>query len=271
MKICLNSIFTVVAIILLSLPIQLTAEENSFKNFIDNTTYQELIKHGEIKHSFTKETKLYLIPNIPTKDEMLQNYKSISPDMGVEILKLYKTNNMDFSSPKAKLLIYNLTHSISSLKGVEYYSHTRKKLRTLFYDSYVVDSPENREKIPDPISKKIKPYDRIYIFQNDSTFGKNIFLLEYKTTSQLINIKIENLTTMKYLLLPLIPPYRMVTYMAIIPSRNAILFYGLSMSNFKNIIPVGKENVASFYYRLLAMYNWFISSIKNRSREFLSQ
>ena len=201
---------------------------------------------------------------------MIKEYRSLLPDMGVEILKLYRAKKrVNFSSEKSKLLIYNIVHSISTLKGIQYYSHTHKKIRVLFYDSYVIASPERPTRVKDPVLHKLRNYDKIYIFQNDSTFGKNILVVEYRVNNNSsISIRIENINTMKYLFIPLIPPHNMVTYMVVIPGSNSILFYGLSFSNFKNIVPVGKENVVSFYNRLIAMYNWFVTQVNKHQKDF---
>ncbi len=267
------SIISIILLVLLIFPTQnIYSDEynNYYREFISRNIYNKLLSAGEVEHSFTQKTELYLLPNIPSRKNMIEEYLSVLPDMGVEILKLYRVKKrINFSSKKSKLLIYNIVHSISTLKGVKYYSHTHKKIRTLFYDSYVIASPDNPTKIDDPISQKLKNYDKIYIFQDDSTFGKNIFSVEYTLNSSYsIIIKIENITTMKYLFIPLIPPHKMVTYMIVIPGSNSILFYGLSFSNFKNFLPVGKENVVSFYNRLIAMYNWFIAQMNKHEKEF---
>ena len=46
--------------------------------------------------------------------------------------------------------LYELSHRVSSINGVKYFSVRRKKYAVLFTDVYAVDSPDSRERIADP-------------------------------------------------------------------------------------------------------------------------
>ena len=114
------------------------------------------------------------------------------------------------------------------MEGIEYYSASRKRMRTLFAQSYVIDGPDKQERVPDPKVEEIPAYSRLYIFQKDLTFGGNVYRSEYRYSGQYFLLTNLNTTTMRYFLLPMVKPEQSVTYILLIPAGKEILFYGVA-------------------------------------------
>ncbi|GEM_PF-2115650 len=256
---------TIIVVVLFSLHTLLYSENDDssfFSQFIDTSTVDKLFSKGELLRTLKKGSQLLYLPEISYKNDIIKEYHSHDSILGVEVLRVFKTSNkLDFDDEKTVLKLYNSLLSISRLKGLKYFSQTRQKERTLFYDSYVVDPETKSRKLKDPILKKPIPEKKIFIFQDDSTFRKNSYSVLYHYTKTGFVIKIENVTTMSYLFVPLIKPRDMITYMVIIPGKNSILFYGLSFAHFNAFPTLAERNLMSFYYRLIAMYNWFIKQL----------
>ena len=47
--------------------------------------------------------------------------------VGTEVLAVYKNEAGDFDSPESRLRIYNILRSMSTMKGIQYYSASRDR------------------------------------------------------------------------------------------------------------------------------------------------
>jgi len=230
-----------------------------FSSFITSNNFNELKEKKELMHIFEQNTSIILITDNSLKKLIDEDIKRVKPTFGVELVKLFSVSpKINLNSDKNLLMLYNLLHSLHTLKGTTYYSATRKKRRILFYDSYVIDNPVSKNRMSDPEYQSIPENNEIYIFQNDSTFGKNIYSVKYMANRQRIIMRTENLTTMKYIFLPLIKPNSLINYFVIVPGEESILFYGISFAEFNRNIPLIGNHIDSFYNRLKAMYSWFV-------------
>ena len=95
--------------------------------------------------------------------------------MGTEVLSVYRNESVDFDSPESRLRIYNILLSMSTMKGTQYYSASRERMRTLFAESYVVDGPNRQNRLPDPVVQEIPPTSKLTVLQEDLTFGENLY------------------------------------------------------------------------------------------------
>ena len=234
-----------------------------FSSFITSDNFSKLKEKKELMHSFYSKASVNLITDRELKKIINRDISRIKPNMGIEIVKLLSfSDKMNFSTDKSFLMFYNLLHSLHTLKGITYYSATRKKRRVLFYDSYVIDDPVSQKRVPDPEFTTIPPDNQIYIFQNDSTLGRNIYSVKYISDKHKIIMRTENTTTMKYIFLPLIKPHLLINYFVIVPGEKSIIFYGISFAQFNKNIPMIGNHIDSFYNRLKAMYSWFVDRLK---------
>lgn len=100
--------------------------------------------------------------------------KAIDPKIGVEVLFLVDAPP-GVSEVDAALL--TTLQAISTMEGIEYYSASRDRMRTLFHESYVIAGPDDRTRRPDPVLGSVPDTDRLHIFQRDSSFGRNVLEL----------------------------------------------------------------------------------------------
>ena len=149
------------------------------------------------------------------------------------------------------------------MEGIEYYSASRKRMRTLFAQSYVIDGPEKQERVPDPLVREIPAYSRLYIFQEDLTFGENVYRSEYRYSEQYFFLTNRNTTTMRYFLLPMVRPEQSVTYILLVPAGKELLFYGATGAHTMGFFGLERKKEESFYNRLKAIYGWFTERAEN--------
>lgn len=235
-----------------------TDDDRLFAPFIDPETARILEADGEITRIIKKGENLTLVPETDNRKRMEEEIKKMNPLIGVEILILHTSKKTDIAeTPEHNLLLYNTLRSISTLKGIRYYSASRKRMRIFYHDAYVIETPASRKRIPDPLVKTIPANDRLYAFFKDSSFGDYTCEIEYSSNERCHFMKMENLTLIWYLFIPIIDPHNLRSYIIMIPEGNHILFYGFSCLESSNPFGIAEGRIESLTNRIKAIYNWF--------------
>jgi hypothetical protein len=216
-----------------------------------------LVKKAEISRLVTEDGKLLLFPAVPRMREMSAQVSAMKPTIGYEILKLAKIPERGCGRPSCILEIYNLLRAISTLKGIEYYSASRKRMRIFYEDARVVDSADSRNPLPDPHDETIPDKSTIFGFFKDSSFGEYVCSIEYERAGPSVSMRMQNVTQIWYLFFPIIEPNKMLSYILIIPTDSGILFYGFSCIKGQDSFGIAASRADSLYNRLIALYNWF--------------
>ena len=253
--------FVAMILVCLLAPVSGGADNPIIRN-LNPDIWQELVLRGEISRTLWQGDAPTLVPDLPLKAEILADVTALEPGVGVEVLALYNSGQQDLDSRENLLRIYNILRSVSTLEGIFYYSASRDKMRTLSEKSYLIDSPRSRRRLSDPVFSEIPGIDSSYNLQKDLTFGENIYQSEYSSGAGYLASKTRNLTTLRYMLLPVIRPERSISYFILVPYRDQILFYGLTVARTMNFFGIERSREASFYNRIKAMISWFVGRLE---------
>lgn len=154
--------------------------------------------------------------------------------------------------------IYGIVRSLSSLQGIQYYSASRKTMRTFYSESYVIDGPDTRVRMPDPgipSPGMLPAAETLYAFQRDLSFGGNLYRYDFATHPDAVAIRCTNLTRMSYRLIPVLAPKALVTRILIVQADDAIIFYAASGARAPGVFKDKIED--SFSNRAEALFKWF--------------
>ena len=238
--------------------------------FLESSTLELLQSQGELRSSLGDGAVPRLAPRIPRRAQIVDQVRLLDPTVGVEVLAIYPGSGVPRDTPEALLELYNLMHAVSRMKGLEYYSASRKRMRTLFSQSYVIDEPSSRKPVPDRIfTGEIPTEEQTYIFQEDLTFGGNAYSADYFRDGQVLSLRTNNLTPMRYLGIPLVRERESLTWICLIPFGDGILFYGLACARSGRFLGLEKSTAReeSFYHRLKALYRWYTEALGRPSDE----
>jgi hypothetical protein len=250
--------FTMITLLLAS---SLCPADSSFASLLPPQLRAQLETEGELRSSLRGDDAPRLIPQVTARKEIEARIREMEFTVGTEVLSVYRNTGVDFDTPEARLEIYNILRSMSTMKGIEYYSASRERMRTLFAESYVVAGPEGGKRLPDPVVLEIPAYSRLYAFQEDLTFGENINATEFHYSGDTFLLTSTNLTTMNYFFLPMVKPGNSVTMILLIPEGEEILFYGAVGAHTMRLLGLARSREDSFYNRLKAIYGWFAGRI----------
>jgi len=224
--------------------------------------YRALAAGQELSRTFWSGEAPSLLPGLPLRESIQEEIKALRHTIGVELLIFYKRPSLQLDTPAGSLKLYNILRSISTMRGIRYYSASRKRMRTLYEESYVVASEEDRRRLPDPLVEEIPEQSAITIYQKDLTFGENLYLAEYSRADGCLLMKTRNLTTFWYLFLPMVQPQGISTYLLVLPVEEGILFYGLTCARTLKFLGLERTREDSFYNRMRALYGWLIERIE---------
>jgi hypothetical protein len=222
---------------------------------------QALIAGETLSEVQTKNPQTRLLPQHAGLRQLVEeSMLKLVPNILAESLVLYK------KAPNARRAIwnederralYNNSVAISSLAGIEYYSASRKQMRTFYEYSRVIDSPESKKVLDDPSFDEPPASLRIYARQKDLSFGDNIYRYDFFTDLDYLIFTQENLTSMRYGIIPALGKNKLRSVAAVIDTGDALLVYAASMADAPSIPGFTERISNSFTNRVAAVLKWF--------------
>ena len=247
------------AILFLFCSFFLSAEvKEQLEKLLPEQIVQEVIKKGSLQNSAYKQENqtLQLLPNITIAKEAPFVQSAVQDPFFLETLYLYKKSEKTSANDIQGISI--ILRSLSHLEGIQYYSASRKTMRTLYEKSYVIDGIKTKNKIPDPVQGSA---DGLVVtaLQKDMTFGQNIYEYTYKETDDAIAFYSHNMESMRYDLIKLIDSNNLHVSLVVQDLGDYLLIYGLTSAKFIAIPGIDKKINESMLNRSEAIYKWFIS------------
>jgi hypothetical protein len=224
-------------------------------------TLASLRSRGELTRSATGSADLRYLPSIDGQAAVRKGVESAQPTVVVELLALAKGPNGRLDNDAGRLAVCNTLRSVSRLQGLEYYSTTQGAMRPLYRASYRIASPDNRRRLEDTVVSAPPDHEDIWVYQDDSTFGGNVYDVSYDNAPRYVQMRVANRTVLRYLLLPLVRPGGMVLYFLIVPDGDEFLFYAVAAVRLLGPWAPRGRMEESFAHRVEAMHSWFVNML----------
>ena len=207
---------------------------------------------------------LKLVPGIQElSGRILSHVEELNARILVESVRQIPIENETRPAPKDEaVLIGRILRAVSSMEGIEYYSESRGRYRTLFERSTRIDNPEDRRPLQDSQPRQIPDREEIYVLQEDGTFGENVYRFEYEALGAGMLLIMTNETRLSWGILPAVGSHNLRLIFAAVPTEEGILFYGLAGVNIPAIFGMGNRIGVSFENRVNAMSDWFQAELE---------
>ena len=214
-----------------------------------------------------REPRLRLLPRHgPAAGIIEKAREDLDPGIMVETLYLYKkpaAASRPLWNEAERLRLYNGLLALSTLTGLQYYSASRKTMRTFYENSYVIADPSAKTAVPDPVFQIAPSRLTIFARQKDLTFGDNIYQYDYYSFPGAQILVQENLSSLNYGIITAVGKNRLRSVMAVIDAGEYLLVYAVSMARAASL-PGMKERIGnSFSNRAEAMLKWFEGQADN--------
>lgn len=183
---------------------------------------------------------------------------SLAPRLFVETLYRYQKPRTGGWSEAERAALFNEALALSALTGIQYYSASRGTMRTFYESSRVIDGPDSKKVLPDPVYPAPPPSLSLYARQKDLTFGDNIYRYNYLSAADAFFFVQENLTALTAGIIPAVGKNKLRTVMAVIDCGDSMLIYFVSMAKAVSLPGMGERVGSSFTNRAEAVLKWFI-------------
>jgi hypothetical protein len=200
----------------------------------------------------------------PKQDELLglleKLREELDPSLMAETLSLYKKPEGAAKpawSAGERLNLYNAALALSTLEGIQYYSASRKTMRTFYESSWVIDGPGTKNPVEDPVYGTLPTELSLYARQRDLTFGDNIYQYTYYAFPALLVFVQQNLSSMNAGIIPAVGKNRLRSLVALIDAGDYLLIYAVSMAKAVSLPGLGERIGNSFTNRAEAVLEWF--------------
>ena len=258
MRHCLVSLILSIACSLFAQDIGNVPESvlSTLDSFLSAEQRIELLKRGYLFRSvYNKEHAApRLAPLFAVPQTFAENWNKGDPIFLLEALYLHKKTQ---GGVKDVEKISRIIHSVSKLEGLQYYSSSRKKMRTLYEASYIIEDPKTEQRIADPVDNPAADFS-VYVLQKDLTFGKNIYRCRFCSDADSAGFISTNVDALKYSIFKAVGPEKLETSVAVTDLGDYLLVHILTRADF-TVPSVFHERVQnSFKTREEAVYGWFI-------------
>jgi hypothetical protein len=232
----------------------------SFASVAPQAELPELLAKGKIVRIAASGAGPSLLPRYSAASEISGLIAAEKPNLVVE--SLYRYPRPMPADPSAELHdLYNTVLAISSLEGIQYYSASRGRYRTFYSESYRIDGPDTKRRLPDAQAPAgmLPSTESYYAFQRDTTFGPNVYRCAYRSFPEAVSLESINLTSLSLLALPVMSPNKLHIRLLVIQTEEAILFYVVNTAEMPSIPLVRDQVQESIANRTEALFKWFAS------------
>lgn len=229
-------------------------------------TVASLVSAGMVQNTTYREagSKLRLTPGTPLAKEAASFWAGDPPPFTNETLYLYRKPAGRITAPGDDVQAVSvILRSLSRLEGIEYYSTSRKKMRTLYEKSYAVNSAEERKRIDDPVDGSAD-HQTILAVQKDLTFGEFLYRYSYRQTADSVAFFSSNADPLSYSLMKLVGPDHLRISLVVQDLGDFFLVYNVTRADFPALPGIEGKLKASFTTRAEAVYTWFIREYERK-------
>jgi len=242
------------------------AEVDALPLTLDAPARQSLMASGSYS-SFTKgQAKVDLCPDQSARADITRALEASHPSIGIQTLVVAAMPAGLAARSDRTLLLYNLLHQFRTMEGIPYYSSTHHKIRTLFTTSHVVKASADRTALGDPHYSAIEAAHTLFLEQDDTTFGKNLYLVTMKGhEGGAIQLTMSNVDRVWWGIVPVLGADALKLTMVIQASADGkfLYFYGNVGISASKVLGMEEQVRTSFYNRVIALYNWFSKQAAN--------
>ncbi|MDR2494861.1 MAG: hypothetical protein LBD24_06535 [Spirochaetaceae bacterium] len=229
---------------------------------LDAETRQALLTRGTVTEVQFKSPAPLLLPRHELTRNLLDAaVRETEPTLFIESLHLYKKPagaTAGVWSDRERRELLNHALALSSLAGIQYYSSSRKAMRTFYEISTVIDGPDTRRALKDPTYRDL-PFSPVVVYarQKDLTFGDNTYQYAYHTLPDSLVFVQRNESALSVGIIPAVGRGKLRSIIAVIDSEAYLLVYLSSMAKAASLPGMNQRVGQSFSTRAEALLRWF--------------
>lgn len=229
---------------------------------LDPDVFRQLLEKGEVSRQSYKEggADFSLFPRTELGSALKETWTEEKEPVFVSE-SLFLIEKPEGSNPEEldTELVSRIMRSISSMEGIQYYSHSDKRTKTLYTKSYTIDNPDDGNRIPDRLDGSADNLS-VYAFQEDGSFGKNYYRIDYRQRENEVTMVIRLVEPLKFGILTAVKANNLVFNIDILDKGQYLVMYVGAKVNFPALSIFESRLSNSFGSRIIALHGWFRDS-----------
>jgi hypothetical protein len=235
------------------------AEQPNF-GFLSAADQAALNRDGEVREFAENVGKLRLWKGSPFEASVSGLFSGRETTMAAEAWFVLPLKLPADPVAREKVLAKAMT-SVSTMKGLQVYSISQKKMETFLFDAYRVGTTEKKSRLPDPDVSTAPKSLRFTMFQNEEQTGESFAELTYEH-GVWYQVTQTNLTGLNYGIIPLVSPRGLLTAVFLVPYDDQIVVYGITAAKTLSLFGLERSKIASLYTRMEALVTWLTANLK---------
>ncbi len=232
------------------------------KKIVSPDVYAEVKKNGNAERTYFKQPNatLALAPDTKLTNAAKGLWTSTQKPVFIwEKLYLVPKSQLGTGDVSAVNIdkVSKILRSLSTLEGIQYYS-SKKKMEVLYKEAYCIKGPKDRTRVPDDLSGSADG-KVLYCLQNDNSFGKINYKIEYHQNNQELSAIFSNTTGLFVGPVKGISEDNLKISVVTVDCDSEMLVYLLVKANFPSVGFLEDTMKQSLSTRLDALYKWMIS------------
>ena len=209
---------------------------------------------------FSKEVNEYIFGNLDDAQITKSGYTSEALFYVTKDTLIEKSKNQDKSKVDTSVnAVSKIVRSISKMKGMMYYSNTRKRYEVLYKEAYriaagtssrtmsqVADDPEGKEG------------NTVYAMLDEHTFGKANYKIDYLKADKCVVMKMQNTTDLSYGIIKAVKPGDFKMAVMAVDAGDGYFFYVAMNVDFMSMSFLEEKMNRSFTARIRAVKDFII-------------
>ena len=260
-----NRLLLILTIIFLSVDLNAEPmpESREMLGWLDANVLDFLEQNQQVYRYDDEFSGIRYYPALAGGDRIEKINQSLDPEVMVEALyKLPYPEGFEVDSQAILDIVYKLSHQVSSISGVKYYSVRKQDYEVLFTDVYAVNNLDEHKKVGDPMPSDYSPVESVFLHMKENALGSGYYRIENRRYENSLSIEITNETDLGFII-SAVSSEDMIIYLEIFPCSDSILIYGYCGVVLQNdpIVHLMLDPYFAFYRRMTAMETWLYNSL----------
>ncbi len=235
------------------------ADEETYQKILDGETVKENTSGGDLRR---------IAPESELVSARIDSILSMEKGFAVALAALvpYPEGWDGMTRDEQKRALYNTLLKVSTMSGITYISHRAgDKEVTLFDECSMLSSDNRKDRISDPVVQDVPLYAEYYSYQDDTSFGGNVYSMAYTAVNDEIFMDIRNNEDLKFMGISLVKKGKVNMCLDFTRTEEGIYVYALASVRDKKpkvtVLFYTVDLELSFYNRIVALSKWFTAAL----------
>ncbi|MCQ2589091.1 MAG: hypothetical protein MJ179_01580 [Treponema sp.] len=242
------------------------SQTNNVKKIVPAQYYDQLMKDGQVEIIHEEGANDYvLLPNTVYNDKINGNrvvkgsknfpfvFEGLYYVSKEELKKQSNSSDTEIDMNDVSRVL----RSISKMQGMQYYSNTHNKYKTLYKKAYTIAGPDSKTAVADKTEGSAEG-KTIYCLQDDASFGVTRYKLDYSQKTDVMYAVFNNIDSIGVGPVTGINKEQLKINVLVIDCKDSILLYLSTDANANRVIGIKSLITDSMVARMNAVHEWFL-------------